>query len=508
MKKLICLGLCLLLLCGCAAETKGPYVPTGDGLASDKPTEPQGSEITEHTMSLAYSESHTLSPFNATDLTNRTLFSLIYQGLFAVDSNYTPNPVLCKSYTVSRDMTTYTFYLAEATFSDGKPVTAQDAAASLKAAATSAYYSGRFSYVEDISATDDALVITLTTPYENLPLLLDVPIVPKDQVNQERPIGSGPYLYEEYAGTLRLRRRTDWWCSAVLSVTGQIITLVASETPSQLRDAFEFSGLGVVCADPGSETYVDFHSDYELWDCETGVFLYLACNEESPLFSNVTLRQALTYAVNRDELVEHYYRDFGYSAYLPASPKFPYYSLVLTKNLGYAPEKFTAALASVEPEEKTVVFLVNKDDGIRLRAARTIAAGLTECGLKVTMSELATADYVAALENGEFDLYLGQTKLSANMDLSAFFQEEGTLSFGGMDDPLLYTLCQEALANTGNYYTLYKQILDDGMLCPLLFRSNAIFVQRGTFTNLYASRDNIFYYDLGTDSNTIRTIAE
>lgn len=507
MKRLICLGLCLLLLCGCGAKQKEPYVPTGNGLASDTPDEPQGSGITEQKMTLAYNPNQTLSPFEATDITNRALFSLIYQGLFAVDAKYTANPILCKSYTVSRDMMTYTFYLAEASFSNGEAVTAEDVVASLKAATTSAYYGGRFSYVEKISVEEDAVVITLSTPYENLPLLLDVPIVPKDQVKKERPVGSGPYIYEEYEGELRMRRRSDWWCTAVLPVAGQIISLMAGESPAQLRDAFEFSGLGVVCANPGSETYVDFHSDYELWDCETGVFVYLACNDNKGLLSKASVRRALSYAVDRDYLVEHYYRDFGYSAYLPASPQFPYYSAVLTKDLGYAPEKFTQALDAVEGE-KSIVFLVNKDDGVRLRVARTIAAGLEECGLKITMSELATDDYVAALEKGEFDLYLGQTKLSANMDLSAFFGKEGVLNFGKMADSVIYALCQEALANSGNYYTLYKQILEDGMLCPLLFRSNAIFAQRGSFTDLHASRDNVFYYDFGTDPDTVKTIAE
>lgn len=507
MKRLICLGLCLMLLCGCGPKAKEPYVPTGNGLASDTPTEPQGSGITEQKMTLAYNPDHTLSPFQATDTTNRTLFSLIYQGLFAVDANYTANPILCKNYTVSRDMMTYTFYLAEAIFSNGEAVTPTDVAASLKTAADSAYYGGRFSYVEEISAQEDSVVITLTTPYENLPLLLDVPIVPKDQVKKDRPLGSGPYVYEEFEGELRLRRRSDWWCTAVLPVTGQIISLMTGENPTALRDAFEFSGLGVVCANPGSENYVDFHSDYELWDCETGVFLYLACNDDSRVLSKKAIRRALTYAVDRDYLVEHYYRDFGYSAYLPASPRFPYYSAKLTKDLGYAPEKFTEALASAEGE-KNIVFLVNKDDGVRLRVARTIATWLEECGLKITMSELATADYVAALEKDEFDLYLGQTRLSANMDLSAFFDKEGTLSFGDMDDSVVYALCQEALANSGNYYTLYRQILEDGMLCPLLFRSSAIFVQRGTFTDLHAARDNVFYYDFGTDPTTVKTITE
>ena len=505
MKRLICLMLCIFLLAGCSSNSEKPYVPTGNGLTGDEPDEPQGSGITEQKLSLAYYPNRSTSPFDSTDLTNRAMFSLLYQGLFSVNDDYEAMPILCKSYTYTRDMKTYTFYLEDATFSDGTAVTAADVVASLKTAADSAYYGGRFAYVESFSEEDGAVVITLTTPYENLPILLDVPIVPKNQVKQARPLGSGPYVYEEYEGALRLRRRTDWWCKATLPVTAQIITLVTAENPAQLRDSFEFSGLGMVCTDPGGEGYVDFHSDYELWDCETGVFVYLACNDKSELLRDPQLRQLLTYAVNRDYLLETYYRGFGYSTYLPASPKFPYYAQALVKNMGYAPEKFADAVAAVEGE-KTLVLLVNKDDQVRLRAARYIASGLEQCGVKVVMSELATKAYVTALEKGEYDLYLGQTKLSANMDLSSFFNKKGALNYGGMADGMLYTLCQESLANSGNYSTLYKHLLEDGMLCPLLFRTTAIFVQRGTFTDLYSSRDNVFYYDLGKDPDAIQSV--
>ena len=83
------------------------------------------------------------------------------------------------------------------------------------------------------------------------------------------------------------------------------------------------------------------------------------------------------------------------------------------------------------------------------------------------------------------------------MDLSAFFAPEGSLSFGGMSDPATYSLCLDALANSGNYYNLHQKILEKGMLCPILFRSYAIYTQRGSFRGLTPARDNLFFYHLG-----------
>lgn len=500
MRRLTALLLCLILVVGLFSgcdQEEGPYIPTGDGLTWDDVTVPT-SGVTEQVMSLAYYPNRSLNPYQAGDLTNRTLFGLLYQSLFVVDADYTIYPVLCKQYSLSRDMRTYTFYLEEATFSDGSALTAADVAASLNAAKKSGNYSGRFGFVKEITAADGAVTVTLETPYENFPLLLDVPIVKKDQVSAARPLGTGPYYYEEPENNgLRLRRRKDWWCAAQLPVTAERIRLVTGENAAQLRDEFEFSGLSLVCTDPGAESYVDFHSDYELWDSENGIFLYLACNSESYVMGKKSIRTALTYAIDRDRIAEEYYRGFAYGSALPASPQSPFYSAVLAKDIRLDTSRLKQAVTDAALEDHTVVFLVNTDDGIRLRAARAIAQTLTDCGLKVTMSELDGEAYRKALEEGKFDLYLGQTKLSPNMDLSAFFAKEGSLNFGGISDPSTYALCLDSLANSGNYYTLYQKILADGMLCPVLFRSNAIFTQRGVFSELNPARDSVFFYTTG-----------
>ena len=496
--------LLLGLVSGCGEEDD-PYVPTGNALSQEEVTQPTADEATRQT-SLPYYPDRGLNPYRCSDYTNKAVFSLVYQGLFAVDRSYQVWPVLCQSYQVSWDMKTYTFQLAEAAFSDGTPLTAADAVASLEAARSSDVYQGRLGYLDTITATEDGqLEITLSAPYENLPLLLDVPIVKASEVEDERPLGTGPYAYEQQDAGLGLRRSPGWWCTAQLPIDAERVSLLVAEDPAQLRDAFEFSDLSLVSADPGSDSYADFHSDYELWDSESGVFLYLACNDASPVFSVSAVRNALTWSVDRETLAETCYRDFAYASALPASPQSPYYHKTLAAGLGYDPRRMEQAVVeNPEVQELNVTLLVNSSDGVRVRAARLIARELVAAGLKVTTSELSGDEYRTALEEGAFDLHLGQTKLSANMDLSAFFQSEGALAYGGLEDPLLYALCLETLANIGNYYTLYQRILEDGQLCPILFRSYAIFTQRGSFPELEPSRDNLFFYHLGRTDEEAR----
>ena len=496
MKKILACLLACLTLCGCTMG-KNPYVPTGNGLFVDVTTAPQlgNDQPTEQKLTLSFDPGSTLNPYTDTDPANRILFGLLYQGLFSVDANYQAHPVICKDFTVSRDMKTYTFSLEMATFPDGTVVTETDVLASLEAARQSPVYSGRFTNFGAITATAEGdIQIQLTTPYENLPVLLDIPIVKAHQVNQAWPDGTGPYHKTQGLSGHRLTRRTDWWCRANMSVTASVIPLLESDTPVSLRDDFEFGSIGLVCADPGTDSYVDFRCDYELWGCENGIFLYLACNEKSKVLSDPALRAALTYAIDRESLVTRFYGDFATAATLPASPQSPYYSDKLAKQYAYDPDKYQQLVTEANGAGKELTLLVNSADSRRIRVAHRIAEMLSVSGLRITVKALQDSSYTNALSKGNYDLHLGQTKLSANMDLTPFFASGGSLNFGSLSDVGIYSLCQEALANAGNYYTLHQKVMQSGMLIPILFRSYAIYTQRGLFTELTPAKDFLFYH--------------
>ena len=368
-------------------------------------------------------------------------------------------------------------------------------------------YGGRFSHVTEITlAEDGGIVFSLDTPMEDLAILLDVPIVKAEDVSAPRPIGSGPYYYEDSSSGLRLRRRSDWWCSSDLIVSASSIPLQEVSSVQNIRDQFEFSDVGLALSDPCSDSYVDYRCDYELWNCDNGIFLYLGCNTASKVFSNQSIRSALTYAIDREYIVNTFYRGFAQAATLPASPSSPYYSTQLAKRFVYDKDKFAQAVASAGYIGMEIDFLVNKDDSLRLKVARQIAQWLTEAGLRVNMMEVSNARYKDQLYYGTFDLYLGRTQLSANMDLSPFFRQFASLRYGNMTDTAIYSLCQQALANRGNYYNLHETIMEDGRLCPILFHAYNVHATRGLLTGLAPSRDNVFHYSLGkTLANVLTT---
>lgn len=493
---LICILISVLVLSACA-DSKAPYTPTGNALGEEA-IPPSATDPVDQSLTLTYYRDETLNPLKCDDFTNKTILPLLYQGMFTVDREYRVEPILCKNYRISSDMKTYTFYVENATFSDGTPLMVQDVAATWIAAKNSVVYGGRFLHITDISVSEDSgVVVKLDTPCENLPLLLDIPIIPAKDMESDRPAGTGPYYLDESGDVARLRRRQDWWCKSNLVVTASSVTLMEASSNTQIRDNFQFGGLNLVCADPGSDKFADYRCDFELWNCENGIFLFLAFSADSEVFDDPALRAAVTHAVNRDYLTEEFYRSFAQGVTLPASPKFPYYNQNLASKFTYDPEKFTEAVNTAGAADQEITLLVNSGDSLRVRVARSIADMLTQGGLKVIMSELSGKDYEYALQTRQFDLYLGQTMLSPNMDLTAFFHTYGALSFGGTNDVTAYTLCLESLANYGNYFSLYKYVMENGLLCPVLFRSYAVYATRGIVTDLTPARDNVFRYSVG-----------
>ena len=92
MKRIVAMALCLCTIlslfaaCG-AKEEEEAYVPTGDAILmeGEEPTEaPDAGE--DETLVLAYYPNRSMNPLIAMNFSNRVLFSLIYQGLFAYNS--------------------------------------------------------------------------------------------------------------------------------------------------------------------------------------------------------------------------------------------------------------------------------------------------------------------------------------------------------------------------------------------------------------------------------------
>ena len=337
----------------------------------------------------------------------------------------------------------------------------------------------------------------LDTPYQNLALLLDIPIIKSGTKDEVSPPGTGPY---EFAET-KLTRCKNWWRDTPPLVDFDEIALTVSSTAADVRDNFEYQKVNMVLTDPNSSAFAGFHNDFELWNEETTIMQYIGYNMNSPVFSNYGLRGAIPFAIAREQLVGQTLGGFAVASTLPCSPNSRYYDVKLANNFAYDTGSYYDQLASASVEDATGdgildlyvpskgysvpvegTMIVCSSSYIRVQAANEVARMLNSLGFNITVKSMEYSEYKQALLQGNFDLYYGEVRLSPNFDLSPFFGATGTLNYGDLADSTMMNLCSMALVNSGNTYNLYKRVCERGYITPILFKSYALYTTRGAVT--------------------------
>ena len=236
---------------------------------------------------------------------------------------------------------------------------------------------------------------------------------------------------------------------------------------------------------------------------------YIGFNLKRGYFANDSIRSSLTFAIDRLQLINSIYGGFAQASVLPCSPLSDLYDQRLAQDYSYAPSHFTAAvnnsgvLTRSDYEDYVGYFLVCNEDPKRVDAAEKIAEMLREAGLNIVVSAKERKEYEKALESGNYDLYYGETRLTANFDLTAFFAQEGELSYGSIANSVLYALCVDSMANSGSFVELCSQIMQKGMLCPIAFKSYAVYVTRGMMGSITPAVDYLF-----RNAATARTLSD
>ena len=151
-------------------------------------------------------------------------------------------------------------------------------------------------------------------------------------------------------------------------------------------------------------------------------------------------------------------------------------------------------------QTRTVTMLVNSENSFKVAAAESIAEALSDFDLQIQVQALPWGEYTAALAAGNFDLYYGEVKLTADWDLSALVGTGGSLNYGGWTDPETDQLLA-AYAAAGDraaaLSALCGRLLEQAPILPVCFSTSSVLYQSGSITGLTPTMAEPFY-DLGS----------
>lgn len=490
------LALCLTVLTGCdwSDNTDDIFGTLTDYYNVENKDKDKDAKLTS--FALPYLKGETADPITCPDGAQLTLGTLLYEGLFALDGQFEAQPALAESYTYDASRYTYTITLRAASFSDGTSVTARDVVNALRRAQTSARYSGRLAEVSDIWVSNGAVRISLTADNRSFVSRLDIPIVKSGTESSTFPIGTGPYAYSGEGGA-HLAKNASWWQGKPLPLDR--IELTACKDTDSVSYAFYAREIQLLFCDLTGADTSNVYGSGDYTDAATSIMQYLCLNTRRAPFDNPAVRRAVTLGVDRAGCVSAFLLGHGMAAHFPLSPASDLYPKEL--ETAYSPDGYASALEAAglhTGKTRSLTLLVNQENSFKVTAAEEVAFSLSNQRLTVTVDAVPWDTFLSRLQDGNFDLYYGECRLTADWDVSALLGWEGSLNYGGWGDEeteRLLSLCRTAESDSRNaaLHDLWEHLLDTAPFAPVCFKSLSVLTTEGVFSGLTPTETNPFF---------------
>lgn len=525
----------------------------GDGSQSTAVTPPvasvSGGDSSAQSFSLGYYKGEGLHPYTCENTTNQNLMGLLYESLFAIDQTFSTQPCLAKSCTIqvssasgsqkeqdkedkaedgepaadqSEDKTaqtaakeaeqeqeqlrskiagktTCTIQLREdVTFSDGSPMTAEDVVYSVEQARKKgSIYRERLRDVTDVTAVGSYTVkIQVNAADGAFDALLDFPIIHRS--GGKTPLGTGPYTLNTKKGeAVSLTRNTNWWQGE--SLPTETIDLYPAEDSDMMIFGFGSNAVSMVSTDLTGTNALSYTGEYNVVDYPTTSMLYVGCNPRSGPCQNQSFRQALYYAFDRETLSTKMLSGHAQPATLPVSPSSKLYDTELAERYAWSEETAKEKLSDGQYYHQTLTLIVNQESAFKTAFAQEMEKQLEAIGIQVKVEALPWEEFADALEQRDFDLYLGEVKLKSNFDLTALVGSNGNLNYGGYQDKELETLLtQFQTANAANRpkaaKELYQAVAEASAVIPLCFKNQSVLTHWSANVVITPTQQNLFYH--------------
>jgi peptide/nickel transport system substrate-binding protein len=385
-------------------------------------------------------EPSTLIPLLASDNASHEVAGLIYNGLVRYDKNLNLEGELAESWDVSPDGLTITFHLRKGVkWHDGHPFTSHDVLYTYRVTIdpkTPTAYGDAFKQVKHAEAPDSyTFRVTYARPFAPALESWGMAILPahllegKDITRSEfarHPVGTGPYRFKEWVAgqKLVLESNHDYYEGRPY-IERYIYRIIPDNSTMYMElkaGALDMMGLSPVQFQRQTNNPA-FLARYNKFRYPASAFTYLGYNLRHPLFSDKRVRQALSSAINKDEIVHGVLLGMGQVAHGPYKPGTWAYNPHINDfdfNPGRAKQllaeagwknKNSAGILVKDGKPFSFTILTNQGNDQRLKTALIIQQRLKKVGIEVKIRVIEWASFLSQfIDKGNFEaVILGWT---------------------------------------------------------------------------------------------------
>lgn len=439
-----------------------------DGSAAQTPED--RASANEITVGIAQDLDDSLDPHKAVAAGTKEVMFNVFEGLMKPTSDGDLAPAIAESYELSPDGTAYTFVLREGVqFHNGKPVTAEDVVASIRRCADTA--EGKtplveaFSVIQSVEAPDEGtVVITIDQPNNEFISYLTTAILPADYDQQDTaPVGTGPFKFVSRTAqdSIVLEKFDAYWGTpaALDKVTFKIMENADSLVMSLQSGAID------LCSHLTTTQTAQLGQEFHILEGTMNLVQALYLNNASAPFDNEQVRQALCYAIDKQQILDWAFDGYGSligSSMYPAFGK--YFDETLTEYYAHDVEKAKALLAEAGyPDGFSMTITVPSNYQPHIDTAQVLVEQLRAVNITAEIQMVEWGAWVS-------DVYAGRQFQStvvgvdaANMTARALLErftstyEKNFINYSNADYDALFQKAQ-ATHDDGEQTALYRQM--------------------------------------------------
>lgn len=392
---------------------------------------------------LSQSEAVTLDPQMATDVPSSNVSTNIYDTLVTFDENMNIVGSLAEEFKQVDD-TTWEFKLRSGVkFHDGSDLTADDVVATFNRVLDPNVGSPRaflYEMITNVEAVDELTVrFTLEYPFAPFPAhlaheggsILSEESIQKDYEEMEKgetagayigtnPIGTGYFKLDQWepGDYLKLVRNDDYWGEKAKldSVTFRVV----DEALTRIAELEVDNAHIIEPLNPSNMAQVENIAHASVYKRASLSLAYIGFNMEKEPFNDVRVRQAISHAIDKTQILEGIYEGTGVPAVGPLAPDVWGYDPTV-KPLEYDLEKAKSLLAEAGYADGFSTTIWTNDNPDRMKMAEYVQAALKELNIEVKIEVMEWGTYLAQTAAGNHDMFiLGWSTATADADYATY----------------------------------------------------------------------------------------
>lgn len=379
-------------------------------------------------VSGSIADARTLIPALASDSASGDICGMIYNGLVKYDKNINLIGDLAESWEIKEDGLVIIFHLRKNVFwHDGVSFNARDVEFTYQKLIDpnlKTPYSGDFERVKSLEVIDDYTVkVSYKEPFSPGLSSWGMSIMPKHllenedlntTVFQRKPIGTGPYKFKSWKTQEKIELESNHeYFEKRPYIDRYIFRVIPDEATMFLElqtQGVDSSGLTPLQYTRQTDTPL-FKKNYQKFKLPSFGYTYLGYNLNNPKFQDKRVRQALNYAVDKEEIIKMVLLGLGRPSNGPFIPEsWAYNDKVLAS--AFDPKKAKDLLKEAGWEDKNNDGWLEKDNAVfeftiitnqgneeRIKTAQIIQARLKDIGIKVKIKIIEWSVFLSEFIN-------------------------------------------------------------------------------------------------------------